>query len=111
MTNRESPNPGPPSSESEPPERVPGLTNARGISLERFLIRTRASSSTQSGWRLLTDSDQGGGAIVFVEISGNETFHRGEGVFLGWPPERLAAAYEALRPEPEHDGFEMQQMG
>jgi hypothetical protein len=93
------------------PELVPGLTNPRGISLERFLIRTRDSASTQAGWRLLAESDQGGGAIVFIEISPGETFYRGEGVFLGWPQERLAAAYAALRPEPEHDGFEMQQLG
>ncbi len=97
--------------EPDVPELVPGLTNARGLALERFLIRTRTSASTQSGWRLLAESDQGGGAIVFVEISSSETFYRGEGVFLGWPQDRLAAAYAALIPEPEPDGFVTQQMG
>ena len=98
-------------SEFDTPELVPGLAHPRSLSLERFLIRTRASSSTQSGWRLLVESDQGGGAIVFVETSAEETFYRGEGVFLGWTQDRLASAYKALLPEPEHDGFEMQQMG
>ena len=98
-------------SKTEPPEPVPGLTNSRGLSLERFLIRTRSSLSTQSGWRLLVESDQGGGAIVFVEISETETFYRGEGVFLGWPQDRLASAFGALRPVPEDDGFESLQLG
>jgi len=100
-----------PSPESGSPEPVAGLTNPRALSLERFPIRTRASSSTQSGWRLQVESDQGGGAIVLVESSPAETFYRGEGVFLGWPQDRLAAAYDALLPKPEHDGFEISQLG
>jgi hypothetical protein len=92
-------------------EPVPGLTNPRALSLDRFLIRTRASSSTQSGWRLLVASEQGEGAIVFVEVAPEETFYRGDSVFLGWTQERLAAAYRALLPKPESDGFEMLQMG
>ena len=95
----------------ESPEIVPGLTNPRLMSLERFPIRTREASTTQAGWRLLAASDEGEGAIVFVESSLAETFYRGDGIFLGWTPERLAAAYNALLPTPEHDGFEMQQMG
>ena len=97
--------------EPDSPELVAGLTNPRALSLERFLVRTRSSSSTQSGWRLLVESGEGGGAIVFVETSAEETFYRGDGIFLGWPQERLAAAYNALLPKPESDGFEMQQMG
>jgi hypothetical protein len=97
--------------EPDAPNLVSGLMNPRSLSLERFLIRTRASSSTQAGWRLLVESDQGGGAIVFVEVSPEETFYRGDGVFLGWPQDRLAAAYDALLPKPEPDGFVTQQMG
>jgi len=92
-------------------EVVPGLANPRALSLERFAIRIRASSSTQSGWRLRVASEQGEGAIVFVEVAPEQTFYRGDGVFLGWPQDRLAAAYAALLPKPESDGFEMQQMG
>jgi len=46
-----------------------------------------------------------------VEISPEEMFYRGEGVFLGWRQERMAAAYLALLPKPEDDHFEMQQLG
>jgi len=99
------------STSPDSPELVPGLKNPRALGLERFPIRTREGSTTQSGWRLLVESDRGGGAIVFVEASPAQTFYRGEGVFLGWDQDRLASAYRALLPEPEHDGFEMQQMG
>lgn len=97
--------------ESGPVEIVPGLTNPRTLGLQRFLIRLRGGSSTQSGWRLSVDSDEGQGAIIFVETSPEETFYRAEGVFLGWPQERMALAYRALLPGPEVDGFEMQQLG
>ena len=99
------------SSSPESPELVPGLANPRALSLERFPVRTREGSTTRSAWRLLVASDQGEGAIVFVEASPAETFYRGDGIFLGWAQERMAAAYQALRPEPEYDGFQMQQMG
>jgi hypothetical protein len=75
------------------------------------LVRTRDSTVTRSGWRLVVTSDQGEGAISLVEVSPTETLYRGEGVFLGWAPDRLAAAYTALLPEPDADGFELQQMG
>lgn len=90
---------------------VPGLSNPRFLSLDRFLIRTRESSSTQAGWRLRAASDQGDGVIVFVETRPDEALYRGDGVFLGWSKDRLASAYRALLPKPESDGFEMQQMG
>ena len=97
--------------EPDSPELVPGLTNPRGLSLDRFPVRTREGSTTRSAWRLLVSSAEGEGSIVFVEASPAETFYRGDGIFLGWPQERMAAAYRALRPEPEYDGFQMQQMG
>jgi hypothetical protein len=90
---------------------VPGLTNPRVLALDRFLIRLRDGSTTQSAWRLSAESDEGQGAIILVELSPEETFYRAEGVFLGWPQDRLASAYRALLPKPEADGFQMQQLG
>ena len=90
---------------------VPGLTNPRTLTLERFLIRLRNGSATQSAWRLSVASDEGQGAIIFVEVSPEETFYRAEGVFLGWPQDRMGSAYRALLPKPEADGFDMQQLG
>jgi hypothetical protein len=92
-------------------EGVPGLTNPRVLALDRFLIRLRDVSATQSAWRLAVSSDEGHGAIILVEVSPEDTFYRGEGVFLGWPQDRLASAYRALLPKPEPDGFHMQQLG
>ena len=92
-------------------EGVPGLTNPRVLALDRFLIRLRDGSATQSAWRLSVESDEGQGAIILVETSPAETFYRGEGVFLGWPQDRLGSAYRALLPKPEADGFNMQQLG
>ena len=94
-----------------PVELVPGLTDPRVLSLERFLIRTRGGSSTQSAWRLSVACGEGQGAIVIIEVSPEETFHRGEGIFLGWPQERMEAAYRALLPESEGPSFETQQLG
>jgi hypothetical protein len=90
---------------------VAGLTNPRVRAPERVPVRTRASTVTRSGWRLLVASDQGEGAILLVEVTPGETLYRGDGTFLGWDQGRLAAAYTALLPKPEADGFEMQQMG
>jgi hypothetical protein len=94
----------------EPDSPVAGLTNPQGLALERFLIRTRGGASTQSAWRLVVACGQGQGAIILVEISPEETFYRGEGVFLGWPQDRLGAAYQALLPKTE-ESFETQQLG
>jgi hypothetical protein len=96
---------------SQSPEPVPGLTNARGLALDRMSIRTRESGATLSGWRLSAGSDQGEGAIVLVEAGAGEAWYRGEGVFLGWTAENLRAAYEALRPQSEESAFEIQQLG
>jgi hypothetical protein len=94
--------------QSESP--LAGLTNPQRQALERFLIRTRGGSSTQSAWRLSAACGEGQGAIIFVEISPHESFYRGEGIFLGWPQERLEAAYRALLPRTE-ETFETQQLG
>ena len=93
------------------PEPVPGLTRPRAASLERFPVRVREGSATLSAWRLPVECGEGAGAIVAAEVSPESTFFRGEGVFLGWPQERLKAAYLALLPRAEGDAFELQQMG
>ena len=98
------------SSGEDSPDPVPGLTSPRALSLERFPIRVRESSSTQSGWRLSVEAGEGEGSILLVEGVG-EPFYRGDGIFLGWPQERMAAAYVALKPKPEADRFETQQLG
>ena len=90
---------------------VAGVTNPRVRSLARASIRTRASTVTESAWRLSVASDEGEGAIVLVEVTAGATFYRGDGTFLGWGQDRLGAAYATLQPEPEADGFEIQQMG
>ncbi|HEY3122950.1 MAG TPA: hypothetical protein VGK70_02685 [Thermoanaerobaculia bacterium] len=96
---------------SAPEELVAGVTNPRALGLERFPIGLRGESAIQSAWHLSVASDEGPGAITRVEISPEETFYRGEGVFLGWRQERMAAAYLALLPKPEDDRFEMHQLG
>jgi len=92
-------------------EIVPGLRNPRVLALDRFLIRLREGSATQSAWRLAVESEEGQGAVILVEASPGETFYRGEGVFLGWGQDRLGSAYRVLLPKPEADGFQMQQLG
>lgn len=96
---------------TDPADAVPGATNARMLSLERFPIRTREGTATFSGWRLCVACEEGEGAIVRVDASASERFHRGEGVFLGWSEDRLAAAYDLLRPVSVEPGFEIHQLG
>ena len=90
---------------------MPGLTNPKTLGLDRFLIRLREGSMTQSAWRLSVTCDEGRGAIIAVEIPPEVTFYRGDGLFLGWTQDRMAAAYQALLPKSEDDGFEMHQLG
>jgi hypothetical protein len=89
---------------------VAGLTIPSARSLERFPIRTRESGVTRSGWRLSVASVEGDGAIVLLEVSSDERLYRGEGVFLGWPQDRLRSAYDALLPRSD-DRFEIGQLG
>lgn len=90
---------------------VDRLTNARLLSLDRVPIRTRESGVTLSGWQLSIESDEGKGAIVLVEAPASKSWYRGDGLFLGWSPEDLRAAYELLRPRAETGAFEIQQLG
>jgi hypothetical protein len=97
--------------QASPPDLVPGLSNPKGELLERFLIRTRGGSATQSAWRLVVSCGEGQGTIILVETAPGESFYRGDGVFLGWPQERMEAAYQALLPRPADEAFELNQLG
>jgi hypothetical protein len=100
-----------PRENADSPGAVPGATNPRILSLDRFPIRTREATATLSAWRLAVACEEGEGAIVRVDASASERFHRGEGIFLGWPEDRLAAAYDLLRPVPAEPAFEIHQLG
>jgi hypothetical protein len=98
-------------SDVPPTDLVPGLTNPRTLGFERFLIRLREGSTTQSAWRLSVACDEGMGAIIAVEIPPEVVFYRGDGIFLGWTQERMELAYKALLPKSEAGGFEIPQLG
>ena len=87
------------------------LTNPQVLSFERFPIRTRAATSTQSAWRLSVVCAEGQGAIIFIEISPEQAFFRGEGIFLGWSQQQMSAAYALLQPKSEDPPFEIPQLG
>jgi hypothetical protein len=88
-----------------------GLTSLHAGPRERVPIRTRASGVTTSAWRLEIAADQGTGAIVIIEVSPQESHYRGEGLFLGWTQERLAAVHDALWPRSDEPGFDLPQLG
>jgi len=96
----------------------PSLSPIAGLALlktrvERMSVRARGAAHTFSAWALAVETEQGPGSIVRVEPSPDETFWRGDGVFLGWTSEMLAAAWSDLRatePEPEASP-EFQQLG
>jgi hypothetical protein len=90
---------------------VAGLTDARALALERFAIRTREAGVTSAAWRLEVACAEGPGAIVCVDAATGPAHYRGEGVFLGWPRERLETAYFALRPVDSSPPLELNQLG
>lgn len=96
--------------DTSPAPSVPGLTNPRGFGLQRFPIRLRESGSTLSAWRLEVACDEGVGALLCIDATG-EALYRGEGVFLGWDQERLALAYRALQPRSDEPPLELLQLG
>src|SRR5262245_30636588 len=87
-----------------------GIRGAAMRSLERVPVRLRESGVTESAWRMIIDSDDGGGSITLLEPGGRATY-RGDGVFLGWSQERLAAVYETLNVPAEEPRFELHQLG
>lgn len=89
--------------EPEPPEPLAGL-DVTQTRIARISVRARGAAHTFSAWALSVDTAEGPGTIVRVEPSPDAVYWRGDGVFLGWPTERLLAAWDALRarePEPE----------
>jgi hypothetical protein len=96
---------------AEPGGPLGGLKEARCVALERVESRTRESITARAGWRLLAASAAGEGAISLIEISPTVSLYRGDGVFLGWPAEKLAAAYRALLPPSDEPTFESNQLG
>src|SRR5262249_30861269 len=90
---------------------VPGLTNPRGLGLERFPIRAREQSMTLSAWRLSAAAEEGDGPLPLVERRSGGIVRGGEGIFLGWPQERLGRDYAALVPQDDTPPPEMLQLG
>jgi len=88
-----------------------GLSNAHAVSLERFPIRTRESSTTLSAWRLAIATDDGEGAIFLVEISPDRPIYRGDGVLLGWPQQRLEEVYRELQLATDESPLDSPQLG
>ena len=90
------------SDETFPPP-LPGL-DVTATRIERVKARARDVAHTFSAWALFVETAQGPGRIVSIELTPDATLWRGDGVFLGWTPERLQAAWNALRaaePQPE----------
>ena len=97
---------------TEPAEpSVPGLTNPRGLGLERFPIRAREQSMTLAAWRLSAAAEEGEGTITLVELPSGEILRRGDGIFLGWTQERLGRAYDALAPRDDTPPMQTLQLG
>lgn len=93
------------------PQELEELKQIVAQPLERVNVRSRGSLITRSAWRLEASSPAGSGAIVLLELSAEESFYRGEGIFLGWPQQKLARAYEALAPKSAEPDPELPQLG
>ncbi len=81
------------------------LTNPTAL-LERVPVRERGGSLTRSAWRVAVTAEEGSGTIVRLEGEGGAVHFRGDGLFLGWGPEEMGAAWETLArsdaaPDPE----------
>ena len=99
------PLPGP--GEKNPTER-PTPNGMR--SLERAPVRVREIGTTVSAWQMIVDSERGSGTITLIDVAGQPSY-RGEGVFFGWPQEKLEAEYRRLNKPPDEPRFELQQLG
>jgi len=82
-----------------PPHAPPPLAglDVTGTSLGRVAARARDVTHTFSAWALSVETTRGPGRIVRIELTPDATLWRGDGVFLGWTHEQLAAAWDALR--------------
>jgi hypothetical protein len=81
---------------------LPGLEGATATVPERVPVRTREGRITLAAWRMNITTPGGEGAIVLVETNVGAVF-RGEGLFLGWAQDMLAAAYKSLVPKTGSD--------
>lgn len=81
---------------------IPGLEGATATAPERVPVRTREGRITLAAWRMNVSAPGGTGAIVLVETNVGAVF-RGEGLFLGWAQDMLAAAYRTLVPKTTAD--------
>jgi hypothetical protein len=90
-----------------------GLTGLVVNPLERVPVRRRESGVTTSAWRMDVTCQQGRGGIVFVDGPEPGPYFRGEGIFLGWPQDRLAEAYKTLSKfiAQSDSSFELLQLG
>jgi hypothetical protein len=79
-----------------PPDPLEGISIS-GHRVERVAARARDVAHTFSAWAISVETAQGAGRIVRIELTPDATLWRGDGVFLGWTHERLAAAWAALR--------------
>lgn len=88
---------------TDPSDPLPGIP-VFSHRVERTLVRARDVEHTFSAWALAVETEQGSGRIVRIELTPDAMLWRGDGVFLGWTPGRLEAAWTALRAaEPEAD--------
>lgn len=94
------------------PRDLEGLTQVARKTLARVPARMRESAVTLAAWRIETTSAQGPGTIVLVELPSGQHAFRGEGIYLGWPQEKLASLWRALsEAAPGEPPFEVPQLG
>ena len=91
------------------PVDIEGFASVDPSAPSRVHIRVREATVTLSAWRIDVSSPHGRGWIVLAEH--NASWYRGGGVFLGWPQQRLEAAWRALLPPPEKTDLDIPQLG
>jgi hypothetical protein len=89
---------------------IPGIGAVTATAPSRVPVRVRALSVTLSAWRLDATSPRGAGTLVLAD-HGGASWYRGDGVFLGWPQDRLGAAWRALLPPAERTDLDIPQLG
>jgi hypothetical protein len=92
------------------PVEIPGVGAVAAAPPSRVPVRVRGLQVTLSAWRMEATSPRGPGALVLAD-HGGASWYRGDGVFLGWPQERLEAAWRALLPPREPAEPDMPQLG
>jgi len=91
------------------PVEIEGLGSVTPSAPARENIRVREATVTLSAWRIDVASPRGPGWIVLAEH--DASWYRGDGVFLGWPQQRLEGAWRALLPVPEKAELDFPQLG